>query len=89
MGPRPDPAALTGLAPAEAARLIIAGASPLPAVPRPLREALDLVLAEDVISPIDLPPWTNSAMDGYACRSSDVRAGVVLRVVETVAAGFS
>ncbi len=87
MGSRPDPAALTGLAPAEAARLIIAGASPLPAVPRPLREALDLVTAEEVVSPIDLPPWTNSAMDGYACRSSDVRAGAVLRVVETVAAG--
>jgi len=89
VGPRPDPAPLTGaaLAPAEAARLIIAGASPLPAVPRPLREALDLVTAEDVVSPIDLPPWTNSAMDGYACRSSDVRAGAVLRVIETVAAG--
>jgi molybdopterin molybdotransferase len=87
MGPRADPTALTGLPPAEAARLIIAGASPLPAVPRPLREALDLVSAEEVISPIDLPPWTNSAMDGYACRSADVRAGAVLRVVETVAAG--
>ena len=87
MGPRADPRALTGLPPAEAARLIIAGASPLPAVPRPLREALDLVSAEEVVSPIDLPPWTNSAMDGYACRSADVWAGAVLRVVETVAAG--
>jgi molybdopterin molybdotransferase len=87
MGPRADPPALTGLPPAEAARLIIAGATPLSPVPRPLREALDLVTAEAVVSPIDLPPWTNSAMDGYACRTADVRAGAVLRIVETVAAG--
>ncbi len=43
--------------------------------------------AEAVISPIDLPPWDNSAMDGYACRAADARAGAVLRLVETVAAG--
>lgn len=87
MGPGPHPSALTGLTPAEAARLIVAAARPLPAEPRPLREALDLVTAEDVSSPIDLPPWTNSAMDGYACRSADVRAGAVLRIVESIAAG--
>jgi molybdopterin molybdotransferase len=34
-----------------------------------------LVLAADVVSPIDLPPWDNSAMDGYAVRSQDLRAG--------------
>jgi len=47
------------------------------------------VLAEDVTSPIDLPPWDNSAMDGYAVRAVDVRDrnGVELRVIETVAAG--
>ena len=31
-----------------------------------------LVLAEDVTSPIDLPAWDNSAMDGYALRSRDL-----------------
>lgn len=75
------------LTPTEAARLIVEHARPLPVELRPLRDALDLVLAETVRSPVDLPPWTNSAMDGYACRAVDVRAGVVLRVVETVAAG--
>jgi molybdopterin molybdotransferase len=87
VGPRPDPAPLTGLTPAEAARLIVSLVRPLDTEQLPLREALDLVLALEVASPIDLPAWDNSAMDGYACRAADARAGAVLRVVETVAAG--
>ena len=38
----------------------------------PVREALGRVLAEDIISPIDVPSHTNSAMDGYAVRASDL-----------------
>jgi molybdopterin molybdotransferase len=80
------------LTPTEAARLILEHVASLPAARRPLREVLDRVLAEDVTSPIDLPAWDNSAMDGYAARAADVeRAGpqgmVTLAVVETVAAG--
>jgi molybdopterin molybdotransferase len=80
------------LTPTEAARLILEHIAPLPAARRPLRDALDRVLAEDVTSPIDLPAWDNSAMDGYAARAADVeRAGpdhtVTLAVIETVAAG--
>jgi molybdopterin molybdotransferase len=50
------------------------------------------VLAADVESEIALPPWDNSAMDGYAVRSADIagatrNAPVRLRVVGTVAAG--
>jgi len=80
------------LTPTEAARLILEHVAPLPAARRPLREALDLVLAEDVASPIDLPGWDNSAMDGYAARAVDVeRAGpdhkIALAVIEAVAAG--
>ena len=83
---------MTMLTPTEAARLILEHVAPLEAVRRPLREALDLVLAEDVASPIDLPPWDNSAMDGYAVRGGDVAGAsrqrkVVLAVVESVAAG--
>src|SRR3989442_14434915 len=73
--------------PAEAARLMISHFRPLAAERRPLREALDRVLAEDVVSPIDLPPWDNSAMDGYAVRAADVGPGRELQVIETVAAG--
>ncbi len=77
------------LTPAEAALQILAYFRPLEAERRPLREALDRVLAEDVTSPIDLPPWDNSAMDGYAVRAADVhdRSGAELQVIETVAAG--
>src|SRR3989475_4928238 len=80
------------LTPTEAARLILEHVAPLPTTRRPLREALDRVLAEDVASPIDLPAWDNSAMDGYAARAADVeRAGpdhkITLAVIEAVAAG--
>jgi molybdopterin molybdotransferase len=58
----------------------------------PLDEALGSVLAEDVVSPLDIPAWTNSAMDGYAARGEDVRGAsdakpVRLRVVEHLPAG--
>ena len=75
------------MTPAEAARLIVASFQPLPAERRPLRGALDAVLAEDVASPIDLPPWDNSAMDGYAVRAADLRDGNSLVVIETIPAG--
>src|SRR6266853_241567 len=80
------------LTPTEAARLILEHIAPLPAARRPLREALDRILAEDVRSPIDLPAWDNSAMDGYAARAVDVESAapdhtVALAVIETVAAG--
>ena len=38
----------------------------------PVREALGRVLAEDIISPINVPSHTNSAMDGYAVRAADL-----------------
>ena len=40
----------------------------------PVREALDRVLAGDIVSPIDVPSYTNSAMDGYAVRAGDLPA---------------
>ncbi|HEV8380807.1 MAG TPA: gephyrin-like molybdotransferase Glp [Gemmatimonadales bacterium] len=76
------------MTPAEAARIILEHSRPLPADRRPLRQALDAVLAEDVVSPIDLPPWDNSAMDGYAVRSDDLaRTETDLDVIETIPAG--
>ncbi len=47
-----------------------------------------MALAEPTIAPHDLPPFTNSAMDGYALRAEDTRdPPVTLRVVEVVPAG--
>jgi molybdopterin molybdotransferase len=80
------------LAAADAARRILAEVRRQPALRVPLDDALDSVLAEDVVSPLDIPPWTNSAMDGYAVRGDDVAGAsaerpVRLRVVEHVPAG--
>lgn len=70
----------------------------LATVPRPaservsLADAADRILAEEIPSPIDLPPFDNSAMDGYAVRASDVvsvgpDSPARLRLVGRVAAG--
>ena len=77
------------LSAAEAARAILAEVEPLPAHSALLSEALGQVLAGKVISPLDIPPWDNSAMDGYALRSGDLRKDgeTVLDVVEEIAAG--
>jgi molybdopterin molybdotransferase len=54
-----------------------------------LRDALGRVLAEEVCSPIDVPAYTNSAMDGYAVRGADLPAEGEreLQVVGTAYAG--
>jgi molybdopterin molybdotransferase len=76
----------------EARSLVLAEALPLAPEARPLAESLGLVVAEDLFAPHDLPPFDNSAMDGFAVRSSDVATaregqGVLLDVAQTVAAG--
>lgn len=54
----------------------------------PLFEADGRVLARDVVSPMQVPPRDNSAMDGYALRRADVpTAGSVLPVSQRIAAG--
>jgi molybdopterin molybdotransferase len=76
--------------PGDAARAILEGLRPLPPERLPLREALGRVLAADAVSPLDIPPWDNSAMDGYAVRSADLARGGgpwTLRVVEEIPAG--
>ena len=55
----------------------------------PLFEALGRVLASDVVSPFDVPPHDNSAMDGYAFAGAELSAGanVSLQVAGTALAG--
>ena len=65
---------------------------PLPVETHAPETALGLVLAIAVAAATDLPPWDNSAMDGYAIRAADVSAAtedapVTLRVVGEVPAG--
>ncbi len=55
-----------------------------------LGEALGRVTAEEVFSPLDLPGWDNSAMDGYALRAFDVpEQGGYLVLAGRIAAGHS
>jgi molybdopterin molybdotransferase len=73
---------------ADAQRDVLDAVPRLPAVPVPIEGALGLVLAEAVVAAHDLPPFPNSAMDGYAVRHEDVAvAPVDLPVLEDVPAG--
>jgi len=67
--------------------LALAGKTPIPleTVRIPLEEAMGRVLAEDVISDRDVPPFPRATMDGYACRQEDLPGP--LTVLESVPAG--
>lgn len=76
----------------DAVQRIVSGIAPLSVERVALLDALGRVLATPVASPLTLPAWDNSAMDGYALRAADVEgasegAPVSLAVLETVAAG--
>ncbi|WP_445365383.1 gephyrin-like molybdotransferase Glp [Microbulbifer sp. ANSA001] len=53
----------------------------------PLAQANGRVLAEDVISTVNLPPCDNSAMDGYALRCEDLTSGLPLELIGKSFAG--
>jgi len=56
----------------------------------PIAEAIGAVLVEAVVAAEDVPPFANSAVDGYAVRAADVAViPTRLRVVAEVAAGWS
>jgi molybdopterin molybdotransferase len=48
-------------------------------------DSLNRVLAQDVVSDVDLPPFNKATVDGYACRKEDL--GSELEIIETIAAG--
>lgn len=67
---------------------VLEGLKPLEPEPVSIWDSLGRVLAEDVAAPGDVPPFPNSAMDGYAVRGSDVaEPGVTLDVIGELAAG--
>jgi len=56
----------------------------------PLHQCLGRILAEDILSPIDVPAHDNSAMDGYAFQGSELRddgQNVELKIIGTLHAG--
>ena len=68
---------------------LLAHAQPLlPAEPVSIFDADGRVLAQDVVSALQVPAADNSSMDGYAVRSADVLAGAALPVSQRIAAGM-
>jgi molybdopterin molybdotransferase len=72
----------------EALEIVLREARALPVEEVALEEAPGRVLAEDVASDLDLPPFDRAAMDGYALRAADVAAApAALDVIGEVRAG--
>lgn len=76
----------------DALRAVLENVRPLEPERIPARAAAGRALAENVVSPLDHPPWDNSAMDGFAVRAEDVEGAspadpVVLPVGGEVRAG--
>lgn len=74
------------LTPQEYREQILRDLAPLAPILTPLRQARGMVLAQDVRTPIPLPIFDNSAMDGYALRLADL-VGTTLPVAGESAAG--
>ena len=83
---------ITALTYREALQAIVGASQPLGDELVRMEDARGRALAGAVTSEIDLPPWDNAGMDGYAVRADDVRGAsshhpVALPVTATVAAG--
>lgn len=88
----------TSLSVEEALDQILRAVEPLGAERLDLLSALGRVLAEDVVADAPIPPWANSAMDGYAVRHADLASApsppsrqhpLELTIVEEVPAGYA
>ncbi|MGH3991466.1 MAG: gephyrin-like molybdotransferase Glp, partial [Pseudonocardiaceae bacterium] len=76
----------------EHSRVVAALLAATPVLRLPLAECAGLALAEPVTSPLPLPPFDNSGMDGYAIRCADIAGAsaeepVPLPVTEDIPAG--
>jgi molybdopterin molybdotransferase len=70
----------------EALRVVLDSARGLGVERVDIRHAANRVLAENVRSDMDIPPFNKAAMDGYACRRADLAQE--LTVIETIPAGY-
>ena len=72
----------------EAQEVVLAGCKPLTPVQVAYSDMTGRVLAQDVVATEDVPPFSNTAVDGYAVRAAGTeQTPVELRVVDTLAAG--
>lgn len=88
---KPSQAHTSDLIPIEEAKKIIfadiVSALDLKKVQLNISDAFHHVLAEDITSPIDVPGFNNSAMDGFAIRSAELTSKRKISISQTIAAG--
>lgn len=77
----------------EALKIVLNNCNPLPTRRIKLEDAYGLVLGENIFSPEDVPPFDNSAMDGFAVRTEDISKATeenpaVLEIVQDLKAGM-
>jgi molybdopterin molybdotransferase len=73
----------------EARAAVLAELEPLPSEPVPIERALGRVIAEGISAAAPVPPFDNSAMDGYALRAADAAGASAEAPVELPLAGES
>lgn len=73
----------------DAIKRILQTLRPLGAETIHLTQGLGRVLAEDIVADTDLPPFDNSAMDGFAIKAEDSHEGAMLKVVMDIPAGYA
>ena len=66
---------------------ILGTVQPLPDFQQPIADAVGLACTEDVVSPLDLPRFDNSSMDGYAVRAVDIEGASAQQPVELDVSG--
>src|SRR3569833_3400028 len=71
----------------EALQKILASAAVMPAERIRIEDTLGAVLAKSVGANSDIPPWRNSAMDGFAARYEDFASGTQLKIAGFLRAG--
>ncbi len=69
----------------EAYDIVLSHVRHMPSERVDIKRSLGRILAESVISDLDMPPFNKSAMDGYACRVEDVDKE--LEMIEIIQAG--
>jgi molybdopterin molybdotransferase len=69
----------------EAYNLVTGAVEPMGKERVDIKASLHRVLAEDIVSDVDMPPFNKSAMDGYACKAEDLDKA--LSIIETIPAG--
>ncbi len=77
----------------EAKSKILETISVSPSISLETKKANGYILSSDISSQIDLPPFHNSSMDGYAVRAADIQRAndsqpIMLKVIEDIPAGY-